>query len=181
MESLDVEVDKAEKPTLSEQEIHVYVAAEAALTTTKPWELVITSKRMHLYAILAAAIIIALHTFLALIVAVGDTGAAVTRIDQWGYFLVGVIFAVAAYVALSRPRLRVNEDGVDVRNFLGSHFYPWAVIYGLNFPEGAMWPRLELPEFEYTPVWAINAGDGAASVAAIEAFRKLEAKYLPEE
>ena len=39
---------------LSDAEIQAYVAADAALTTTKPWKLEVTSRRMKLYAFLAA-------------------------------------------------------------------------------------------------------------------------------
>ena len=154
---------------LSDAEIQAYVAADAALTTTKPWKLEVTSRRMKLYA------------FLAIVVAVGNTGTAVTVIDQWGYFLVGVLFATVIFIGLHRPRVRANEDGVDVRNFIGSRFYPWAVIYGLSFPETARVARLELPEFEYVPMWAFLAADGADCVTAVEKFRELEAQYMPED
>ncbi|MDO4631589.1 MAG: PH domain-containing protein [Corynebacterium sp.] len=177
---MENEAPKPPQP-LSDTEIQTYVAADAALTTTKPWELEVTSKRMKLYAYLAAAITIALHTFLALIVTVGDTGTAITIIDQWGYFLVGVLFAALIFIGLHRPRIRVNADGVDVRNFIGSRFYPWSVIYGLSFPEGARVARLELPEFEYVPMWALLAADGPDCVKAIATFRDLEAQYMPED
>ncbi len=166
---------------LSDAEIHAYVAADAALTTTKPWKLEVTSRRMKLYAFLAAGITLAIHIFLAIVVAVGNTGTAVTVIDQWGYFLVGVLFATVIFIGLYRPRVRANEDGVDVRNFIGSRFYPWAVIYGLSFPETARVARLELPEFEYVPMWAFLAADGADCVTAVEKFRELEAQYMPED
>lgn len=117
---------------LSDAEIQAYVAADAALTTTKPWKLEVTSRRMKLYAFLAAGVTLAIHIFLAIVVAVGNTGTVVTVIDQWGYFLVGVLFATVIFIGLHRPRVRANEDGVDVRNFIGSRFYPWAVIYGLR-------------------------------------------------
>ena len=164
---------------LSDAEIQAYVAADAALTTTKPWKLEVTSRRMKLYAFLAAGVTLAIHIFLAIVVAVGNTGTAVTVIDQWGYFLVGVLFATVIFIGLHRPRVRANEDGVDVRNFIGSRFYPWAVIYGLSFPETARVARLELPEFEYVPMWAFLAADGADCVPAVETFRELEAHYPP--
>ena len=152
---------------LSDAEIQAYVAADAALTTTKPWKLEVTSRRMKLYAFLAAGVTLAIHIFLA--------------IDQWGYFLVGVLFATVIFIGLHRPRVRANEDGVDVRNLIGSRFYPWAVIYGLSFPETARVARLELPEFEYVPMWAFLAADGADCVTAVEKFRELEAQYMPED
>lgn len=166
---------------MNNDEMQAYLAADAALTTTKPWELEIRSPKMRLYAIIAAVVTLAVHVFLALIVTVGDTGVSITRVDQVGYFLVGVLLASVFYVCLSRPRVRVNEDGVDVRNFVGSRFFPWQVIYGLNFPEGAKVARLELPDFEYVPLWAMVASDGPVVVKNISDFRALEAKYMPED
>lgn len=166
---------------LSDAEVQRYVAADAALTTTRPWRLEVASRRMNILAIIAAVVILAVHIFLAVVVAIGDTGTTVTLVDQWGYFLVGVLFAALAFVALRRPRLRANEDGVQVQNFIGSRFYPWSVIYGLNFPEGAKVARLELPEFEYVPLWALQAADGVDCLRAVEAFRTLEAQYMPED
>ena len=166
---------------LSDAELQRYVAADAALTTTRPWLLEVASRRMNMLAIIAAVVILAVHIFLAIVVAIGDTGTTVTLVDQWGYFLVGVLFGALAFVALRRPRLRANEDGVQVQNFIGSRFYPWSVIYGLNFPEGAKVARLELPEFEYVPLWALQAADGVDCLQAVEAFRKLEAQYMPED
>ena len=66
------------KQPLSDAEIQAYVAADAALTTTKPWKLEVTSRRMKLYAFLAAGITLAIHIFLAIVVAIGNTGTAVT-------------------------------------------------------------------------------------------------------
>lgn len=166
---------------ISEAEMQSYVAADAAMTSTKPWELEVTSKRMRLYAIAAVVVTMAVHIFLAIVVNIGDTGTTVTSIDQFGYFGVGVVLSIVFYIGLSRPRVRANEDGVDVRNFIGSRFYPWQVIYGLYFPEGARLPRLELPEFEYVPLWAMQAADGKSTIDAVAKFRELEAKYMPED
>jgi hypothetical protein len=166
---------------ISEAEMHAYVAADAAMTSTKPWVIDVTSKRMKLYAILMAVATLAVHIFLAIVVNVGDTGTTVTRIDQWGYLGVGIVLAVVFYLGISRPRVRANEDGVDIRNFIGSRFYPWQVIYGLYFPEGARMPRLELPEFEYVPMWGMQAADGKQTIEAVAKFRELEAKYMPED
>lgn len=41
--------------------------------------------------------------------------------------------------------------------------------------------RLELPEFEYMPLWAIQVSDGADTIQAVRKFRELEAQYMPEE
>ncbi|AZA09206.1 PH domain-containing protein [Corynebacterium pseudopelargi] len=175
------DVENLSNRRLSDEELQRYVAADAALTSNKPWTLTIVSRKMRLWAIIAATVIVLLHVFLAIVVAIGDTGTTVTVIDQWGYFLVGVLLAAIVFIALWRPRVQANEDGVEVRNFLGTKFYPWVVIYGLNFPEGAKMARLELPDFEYVALWALQASDGAQAVADVQAFRALEARYMPED
>ena len=133
---------------LSDAEIQAYVAADAALTTTKPWKLEVTSRRMKLYAFLAAGITLAIHIFLAIVVAVGNTGTAVTVIDQWGYFLVGVLFATVIFIGLHRPRVRANEDGVDVRNFIGS---PGPSSTASAFPKPPAWPASNSPNSNTCP------------------------------
>ncbi|MDU3176002.1 MAG: PH domain-containing protein, partial [Corynebacterium striatum] len=94
---------------------------------------------------------------------------------------VGLLISVLSWLALTRPRLRANEDGVEVRNIVGTRFYPWQVIYGLSFPEGERMARIELPDFEYVPVWALQAGDKTAVIPKVRAFRDLEAKYMPQD
>ena len=41
--------------------------------------------------------------------------------------------------------------------------------------------RLELPEFEYVPLWAIQSGDNEHALKAVDDFRALEAKYMPQD
>lgn len=154
--------------------------ADTPTTTEKPWELVVTSKILKVWAAVAVAVIMAVHIFMAIVVAVGDTGAAVTAVDQWAFVGVGVVFSGVA-LALLRPRVRVNSDGVEVRNFLGPQFYGWDLIYGLSFPKSAYWARLELPEFEFVPMWAFQAADKERVVQAVKDFRDLEDRYMPED
>jgi hypothetical protein len=156
------------------------VAADAATTTTKPWELEVTSQRLKIVAVLAIIIVMGVHIFMASVVASGNTGAAVTTIDQWAFVGIGLIIS-AVCLTIMRPRVRANEDGVEIRNFIGTRFYPWDVIYGLSFPKGERWARLELPEFEFVPMWAFQSADGARVVTAVEQFRTLEDKYMPED
>ena len=66
-------------------------------------------------------------------------------------------------------------------NLIGTRFYPWALVYGLAFPKGSRTARLELPDFEYVPVWAIHVGDKERALAGVDKFRELEAKYMPED
>ncbi|WP_370914117.1 PH domain-containing protein [Corynebacterium sp. CCM 9203] len=161
-------------------DIQRILAADTPTTTDRPWELVVTSRRLRFLAMVAVIVVMAVHIFMAFAVAVGDTGAAVTTVDQWSFVGVGLVIAFFC-IGIARPRVRANSDGVEVRNFIGTRFYPWSVIYGLSFPRGARWARLELPEFEFVPMWAFQSADGESVVEAVSHFRDLEDAYMPED
>lgn len=167
---------------LSDREIYAYSAADpTALTSDKPWELEVRSKRLRIVAWVVVAVVMAVHIFMGAVVDIAYTGASITPIDKWAFVGVGIIISILGYIAFTRPRVRVNADGVEVRNIIGTRFYPWSVAYGLFFPQGARMARLELPEFEYVPMWAMQASDGPAVVQAVSTFRELEAKYMPQD
>lgn len=168
------------QPEQSREQIGRYVAADASVTSSKPWELTVTSPVLRIYAIVAVIIVMAFHIFMAWAVAAREsTGAAVTTVDQWSFVGVGLVISALALTML-RPRVRVNSEGVEVRNFLGTRFYPWDLVYGLSFPKGQRWARLELPDFEFVPLWAFQAKDKDI-VAKVNSFRELEDRYMPED
>ncbi|GAB3943949.1 PH domain-containing protein [Corynebacterium tapiri] len=167
---------------LSEYErAHLNALDPHAVTSTKPWELTVRSRFLRLVAAGLIVVIMAIHIFVGITLDVEYTGAAITTIDKWAFPGVGLVISVLVWLALTRPRLRANADGVEIRNIIGTRFYSWVVVYGLSFPEGARMARLELPEFEYVPIWALQAGDGARAVEAVTRFRELESGYMPED
>ncbi|WP_295628706.1 PH domain-containing protein [uncultured Corynebacterium sp.] len=153
---------------------------ETVERTDARWELVVTSRTMKIWAWSSVAVVMAVHVFMGIVVDVGDTGAQVTPVDVLAFPVLGLIISAACLLML-RPRVRVGAAGVEVRNFLGAHFYPWDVVHGLSFPSDARWARLELPEFEFVPMWALQSRDGAAVVEAVRRFRELEDRYMPED
>lgn len=168
--------------SISDRDLAYYNALDPhAVTSTKPWELEITSPVLKRVALLLVVLIMAVHIFMGIVVDVEFTGAAVSTIDKFAFPGIGLILSAATWIGLSRPRVRVNEDGVEVRNIIGTRFYPWLVVYGLAFPQGSRMARLELPEFEYVPLWAIQSADKERAVAAVKDFRALEARYMPED
>lgn len=166
----------------SERDIAYFNALDPhAMTSTKPWEIEIVSKYLRRVALAAVVVIMAAHIFAGVMVDVEFTGAAITTLDKLAFPAIGLILSVLTWLALTRPRVRANEDGVEVRNIIGTRFYPWIVVYGLTFPRGSRMARLELPEFEYVPLWAIQSGDKERAVESVKAFRRLEARYMPED
>lgn len=169
-------------PSLSDRDVAFFNALDPhAVTSTKPWELEITSRWLKRVALAAVVVIMAVHIFMGIVVDAEFTGAAVTTLDKLAFPGIGLILSVFTYWGLVRPRVRVNSDGVEVRNILGTRFYPWVVIYGLSFPRGSRMARLELPDFEYVPLWAIQSADKERAVSAVKEFRTLEARYMPED
>lgn len=152
-----------------------------AATSTKPWEIEIVSPFLRRVALVAVILIMAAHIFAGAVVDVEFTGAAITTVDKLAFPAIGLILSVLVWWALTRPRVRANADGVEVRNIIGTRFYPWVVVYGLTFPRGSRMARLELPEFEYVPLWAIQSGDKERAIESVKAFRRIEARYMPED
>lgn len=150
-----------------------------ASTSTKPWELDVTSQFLKKIAALWVIVVMAVHIFMAVVVDIEFSGLTITGVDKFAFIGVGIIISIISFIVLTRPRVRANADGVEVANIIGTRFYPWVVVYGLSFPRGARMARLELPEFEYVPLWAIQAGDKERALEAVKQFRVLEAKYMP--
>ncbi|MDO4909999.1 MAG: PH domain-containing protein [Corynebacterium sp.] len=163
-----------------EEALESYVAADPITTTTKPWEFEAHSNVLKWWALAAVLLVMAVHIFMAWAVGYRDTGAHISGIDRFAFVGIGVIISCFCLLLL-RPRVRANVDGVEVRNFIGTRFYPWTFIYGLSFPKSARWARLELPDFEFVPMWAFQSADGEHVIRLVKAFRELEDKYMPED
>ena len=167
---------------MSEEQLLAYTSADPfALTSSKPWEYEATSPYLRKVAIVWIILVMAAHLFMGFTVGLSFTGATVTTIDKFAFPGVGVLISILSWLALTRPRLRANSDGVEIRNILGTRFYPWQVIYGLSFPEGSRMARIELPDFEYVPVWALQSGDKQDVITKVRSFRDLEARYMPQD
>lgn len=167
---------------LNERELAYITALDPhAVTSTKPWEFETRSPYLKKVAVVWIIVVMAVHIFMASVVDVEYTGVAITGLDKFAFIGVGLVISVLSWIGLTRPRVRANEDGVQVTNIIGTRFYPWALVYGLTFPKGSRMARLELPEFEYVPLWAIHVGDKERALEAVDKFRVLEAKYMPED
>ncbi|GAA2345166.1 PH domain-containing protein [Saccharopolyspora halophila] len=100
------------------------------------------------------------------------TGVVFSVSDQVAMGLLGVLLAAGALL-LTRPRLRADAEGLEVRNIIGTTRVPWNLVEGVSFPDGAPWARIELPDDEYVPIMAIQATDGQHAVVAMRELREL--------
>ena len=144
------------------------------------WELVVRSPFLKKLAFFGVVVVMLVHILMAVVVGIGDTGVAVTTTDRLGFIGIGLLFSLVC-LTLLRPRVRVNAAGVEVRNIANAQFYPWEIVHGLSFPTQAQTARLELPDFEFVPMMAMHVRDRNTIAGTVEAFRKLEDRYMPDE
>ncbi|CAM3709344.1 PH domain-containing protein [Tsukamurella ocularis] len=144
--------------------------------TTQP-VLDVTPRKIKIYAWSFAVVLVLGHAFVAwLLKAGGDSGLTFRLSDQIGMVVIGLILACGALL-FARPRLRLGPDGVTVRNLLNENTYPWDIVEGFSFPEGAQFAHLELPRDEFVAIWAIQARDGELAVQSLDRAREVAAAY----
>lgn len=154
--------------------------ANAASTGDGNWEMVVTSPFLKKAAWVGVVIVMLVHIFMAIVVGIGDTGVTIQLTDKLGFVGIGLLFSFVCLLFL-RPRVRVNAQGVEVRNMVNAQFYPWEIIHGLSFPSQARTARLELPDFEFVPMLAMHIRDRDTIAQTVEEFRRLEDRYMPED
>lgn len=181
-DSHEVQPDVAETAPSqpSERDITRMVALDPTISSSKPWKFEIRSPYLTKVMIVVMMLVVLGAAFMTVAVGMDENGAALTVADDLAFVGIGII-GLFLCLLIRRPRVRANEDGVEVRNFLGTRFYPWEIVYGLAFPKGDRWARLELPEFEFVPMLAFQAGDGEHVVRKVHEFRELENAYMPDE
>jgi hypothetical protein len=140
------------------------------------WDLEVRPRLTPYFAYAAAAIILALHIAVGVLLKVSSTGVIFRTADQVAIALLGAVIA-GVVLTFARPRLRVGPQGMAVRNFFGDKLIPWSDIVGVSFPQGARWARVDLPDDEYVALMAIQAVDKERAVEAMDKVRALVARY----
>jgi hypothetical protein len=139
-----------------------------------PEPVVTRPRKVLIFAWVGAVATVVLFTVLAAVLRNTQTGVYFRFADQVALVLLGLLIA-GGLLLLARPRVRADGDGIEVRNILTTHRYPWADVQRVAFPDGASWARLDLPDDEYVSVLAIQAVDGTRAVDAITRVRALHA------
>jgi hypothetical protein len=143
------------------------------------WDLEVRPHLTPYFAYGAAALILAAHVAVGVLLKIASTGVIFQTADQVAIALLGAV--IAGIVCLfARPRLRIGASGVAVRNLLGYRLIPWSDVVGVSFPVGARWARVDLPDDEYVPVLAIQAVDKNRAVDAMDRVRDLVERYRPD-
>jgi hypothetical protein len=140
------------------------------------WDLEIRPHLTPIFAYTAAAVLLAVHIVVGVLLKIRSTGVIFQTADQVAIALLGAVIA-GAVLLFARPRLRVGAPGVAVRNLLGYRLIPWGDVVDVSFPRGARWARVDLPDDEYIPVMAIQAVDKDRAVDAMDRVRGLLERY----
>ncbi|WP_029767873.1 PH domain-containing protein [Haloglycomyces albus] len=101
-----------------------------------------------------------------------EGGGVMTPADHFAMWGLGVLGALA-FLVFSRPRIRVFDHGIEVRNLGSAQVFPWEVVTGLSFPKGVPWATLELADDDEVSLMALQPTD---KERALEATRTLRAR-----
>lgn len=148
-------------------------------TTDSDWDVVLRPRLTALVAYVVAFVVATAGIVVGFLFKIRYTGAIIQTTDQVAMGVLGVILAGAIVLLLATPRVRVGPAGIGVRNLVVERVVPWSEVVGVSFPQGARWARVDLPDYEYVPVVAIQSVDGERAVASMDALRTLVAKYRP--
>jgi hypothetical protein len=143
------------------------------------WDLEVRPHLTPYFAYGAAALILAAHVAVGVLLKIASTGVIFQTADQVAIALLGAVIA-GVVLLFARPRLRIGASGIAVRNLLGYRLIPWSDVVGVSFPVGARWARVDLPDDEYVPVLAIQAVDKNRAVDAMDRVRDLVERYRPD-
>lgn len=133
---------------------------------------VVRPRKVRRVAIPIAILLVVVFALVGTLLRNTPTGVVFNLSDQIAMGVLGLLLA-SGVMLLTRPRLRADADGLEVRNIIGTQRIPWQLVQGIAFPDGAPWARVELPEDEYVPIMAVQATDGDHAVTAMRRLREL--------
>lgn len=145
-------------------------------TTDGDWDVVLRPRLTPFVAYVVAFVVATAGIVVGFLLKIRYTGATIQTADQVSMGALGMILA-AGILLLTTPRVRVGPAGIGVRNLLIERVVPWPDVVDVSFPQGARWARVDLADYEYLPVFAIQAIDGERAVTAMDTLRSLLAKY----
>jgi hypothetical protein len=136
---------------------------------------------MRLICAAVAAVVLVVMVIVGVVLPSSTTGVVSFQTsDQVAMIGLGVVLA-AGILLLGRPRVDADATGVRVRNILGSHEFPWAVVRSVRFDRSSPWATLLLVTGEEVAVLAVQAVDADRAVVAVEGLRELLATHRPRE
>ncbi|WP_166387355.1 PH domain-containing protein [Catellatospora methionotrophica] len=136
-------------------------------------------QRTRTVCIVAAVVVVVLFAVIG--TALTEVGEGVFRKgDQYAMIGLGVVFALGI-MAVARPRVEADADGVRVRNILGGYELPWGAVRAITFERNQPWMSLELENDDAVSVLAVQRVDKEYAVQAVQAMRALRAAAREEQ
>jgi hypothetical protein len=140
------------------------------------WELVARPRKARYCAIAGAIAVLAAMIVVAALLRTVKTGVYFRPADQVAMVMLGALMA-AGLLLFARPRVRAGAGGVEIRNIVATRLFGWPEVRGFSFPDSATWGRLELDDYEYVPILAVQVVDGARAIEAMQGLRDLLARH----
>ena len=132
-------------------------------------------RRIRWVAGIAAAAVTALFTGLSFGLH-GSTGfdnsGQFQRGDQAAMIGLGVLIGLGI-MAFTRPRVRADATGIQIRNVVGGYELPWSVVRAVRFDRNSAWAMLDLYDDEQVSVHALQAADKEYAVDGVRKLRAL--------
>jgi Bacterial PH domain len=134
---------------------------------------------MRLVCAAAAAVVVVAMIVVGALLKSSSTGVvSFHTADQVAMICLGLIIG-AGILALGRPRVDADAEGIRVRNILGSHRLGWELVRSVRFDRSSAWASLLLTTGEELAVLAVQAADKEYAVSAVEGLRALLAASRP--
>ncbi len=144
----------------------IWVAERVAMLTVRPRKLRMGAWFLAVFIVVAMAVV-------GLLLKQSNAGGVTFRTaDQLAMIGLGIIIAGGVLV-LTRPYVRADAAGLEIRNFGSPKQIPWQVVRGVRFSDASPWATLELEDDDAITLLAIQAVDGEAAAAATEELRRL--------
>ena len=143
-----------------------------------PVLLQVRPRKITILASIAAFLVVAAMVVIGLLLRNSNEGVSFRVSDQIGLIGIGLVLG-GGIMTVTRPRLRVDRNGLWVRNMLTEQFTPWSLVLRVAYPQGAPWAQVVMPDDELKPLMAIQAMDRTRAVRALEKVRELQATYGP--
>jgi hypothetical protein len=124
-------------------------------------------------AVVVAVVVAVLFGICAVLLPHTTDGVNFTPADQFGIGGTGLLVALGI-LSLTRPRLRADAAGLDVRAFFGGYRHvDWDLVTAVEFPPKVRFARLVLPGDELVVLYAVQRADAERSVAVMRELRAL--------
>lgn len=129
--------------------------------------------RSRIAAWITAVIVTAAFIVFSTLLRGGTEGGGTFMVsDQLAMVGVGLFFS-AGMLIFARPRVIADREHVTIRNLLGSHRLPWAVVHAVRFDDRSPWATLELADDDTMPIMALQIADKERALRGVRQLRAL--------